>query len=88
MEKDREVDRLLEIHDDLRARTKVWLRNEDWGEEESRRLREEAALINHRRYLRRTHSFLPGPGRVVGGRGERGRRGGDQDGIDVHGRHL
>lgn len=57
MEKDREVDQLLEIHDDLRARTKVWLRNEDWGEEESRRLREEAALMNHRRYLRRIPSY-------------------------------
>jgi len=57
MEKDREVDRLLEIHDDLRARTKVWLHNEDWGEEGAGRLREEAALLNHKRYMRRIPAY-------------------------------
>jgi hypothetical protein len=54
---DSELDRLMEIHEDLRVRTKVWLRNEDWGEEESRGLREEAALLQHRRYMRQIPSY-------------------------------
>ena len=53
MEKDKELDRLFQIHDDLREMTKIWGRNEDWGEEKARRLRGEAALLNHQRYLRR-----------------------------------
>jgi len=57
MEKDRELDRLLQIHDDLREMTKILGRNEDWGEEKARGLREEAALLNHRRYLRRIPSY-------------------------------
>jgi len=57
MEKDRDLDRLLQIYDDLREMTKICGRNEDWGEEKARGLREEAALLNHRRYLRRIPSY-------------------------------
>ena len=42
-EEDLELDRLLEIHDVPREMTKVWGRNEDWGEEKARVPREEAA---------------------------------------------
>jgi len=53
MESDRELDRLLKIHDELRELTQIWGHNQDWGEEKASGLREEAVLLNHRRYLKR-----------------------------------
>jgi hypothetical protein len=39
MEEDGELDRLLEIHEELRSRTQIWGHNRDWGEDEARGLR-------------------------------------------------
>ncbi len=52
MEEDKELGRVLEIHDALRAITQLWVRSEDWEEEKAERLREEAVLLNHKRYFR------------------------------------
>jgi hypothetical protein len=52
MTEDKELGRVLEIHDALREVTQAWVRSEDWDEEEAQRLREEAVLLNHKRYFR------------------------------------
>ena len=52
MEEDKELGRVLEIHDALRGLAQLWVQSKDWEEEEARRLREEAVLLNHKRYFR------------------------------------
>ena len=52
MEEDKELGRVLEIHDALREVTQLWVQSEDWEEERAQRLREEAVLLNHKRYFR------------------------------------
>ena len=52
MEEEKELGRVLEIHDALRELTQIWVRGEEWEEEEARRLREQAILLNHQRYFR------------------------------------
>lgn len=52
MEEDQELRRVLEIHDALREVTQLWVQSEDWEEERAQRLREEAVLLNHKRYFR------------------------------------
>jgi hypothetical protein len=52
VEEDKELGRVLELHDALRDVTQRWVRSEDWDEEEVQRLREETVLLNHKRYLR------------------------------------
>ena len=48
----KELDRLIEIHERLREMTRQWGIHKEWNEEDARMLREEACLLNHRRYLR------------------------------------
>ncbi len=52
MEQDKELGRLLEIHDELREITRLWVQCDDWDEDKARNLREEAVLLNHQRYFR------------------------------------
>jgi len=52
MEEDQELRRVLEIHDALREVTQLWVQSEDWEEIRAQRLREEAVLLNHKRYFR------------------------------------
>ncbi len=52
MDKDKEFGRLLEIHDELREITRAWVHGAEWDEEDARQLREEAILLNHKRYFR------------------------------------
>ena len=42
MEEDKELGRVLEIHDALREVTQLWVQSEDWEEERAQGLREEA----------------------------------------------
>ena len=57
VEKDKELDRLFEIYEELRETTRIWGLCEDWDEDEARRLREEAVLLNHQRYLRKIPAY-------------------------------
>ena len=57
MTEDKELGRVLEIHDALREITQLWVRSEDWDEEKARRLREEAVLLNHKRYFRSISAY-------------------------------
>ncbi len=57
MGNDNELDRLSEIHDELREITRLWNRGENWDEDKTRALREEAVLINHKRYIRNIPAY-------------------------------
>ncbi len=52
MEQDKELGRVLEIHDALREIAQLWVQSEDWEEDKALRLREEGVLLNHKRYFR------------------------------------
>ncbi len=52
MEEDKDLGRVLEIHEALREISRLWVQGEDWEEAAAERLREEAVLLNHRRYFR------------------------------------
>ncbi len=52
MENDKELGRLSEIYDELRDITRLWNQGGDWDEDYTRGIREEAVLINHKRYFR------------------------------------
>jgi len=52
MEEDKELGRVLEIHDALREIAQLWVQSEDWEEDKALRLREEGVLLNHKRYFR------------------------------------
>ncbi len=52
MEQDKELGRVLELHEELRDITRAWVDGQDWDEDKARRLREEAVLLNHKRYFR------------------------------------
>jgi len=52
MGEDNELGRVLEIHDALRDVTQLWVKGEEWEEEKAKGLREEAVLLNHKRYFR------------------------------------
>ncbi len=54
---DEKLDRLLKIHDELRALTEAWGANHDYGADKARSLREEAALINHQRYMQQVPAY-------------------------------
>lgn len=57
MEEDKELGRVLEIHDELREITRLWVQRKDWEEDKAQRLREEAVLLNHKRYFRRIPAY-------------------------------
>jgi hypothetical protein len=52
MGEDKEIGRVLEIHDALREVTQLWVKSGGWEEEKAKCLREEAVLLNHKRYFR------------------------------------
>ncbi len=51
-EPDNELGRILNIHEKLREIAQGWVKSEDWDEDKARSLREEAVLLNHKRYFR------------------------------------
>jgi len=52
MVEDKDLGRVLEIHNGLREAAQLWVQGEDWEEEKAQQLREEAVLLNHKRYFR------------------------------------
>jgi len=57
MEEDKELGRVLELNGALRDIAQRWVWAEDWNEEEAWGLREEAILLNHKRYFRSISAY-------------------------------
>lgn len=57
MEQDIQMARLLEIHESLREAARLWGIDADWDEQEAGKLREEAVLLNHSRYLKHIPAY-------------------------------
>ncbi len=57
MENGKEIERLSDIYDELREITRLWNVGDDWDEDKTRALREEAVLINHKRYFRNIPAY-------------------------------
>ena len=57
MEKEKDIERLSDIYDELREITRLWNVGDDWDEDKTRALREEAVLINHKRYFRNIPAY-------------------------------